>query len=80
MNKIRIEDIRLRLDPEAYRALHRQVLERDSWRCQICGSMQNLQIHHQQMRSRSGSDEARNLIALCAACHSQMHRTHDNRG
>ena len=37
---------RLRLDSESYRDLHRQILERDGWRCQVCGSMQHLQVHH----------------------------------
>jgi 5-methylcytosine-specific restriction endonuclease McrA len=59
---------------KSYRELHRQVLERDGWRCQVCGSMQNLQVHHLRFRSQSGSDEEHNLITLCAECHEQMHR------
>ena len=31
---------------ESYSKLHRQVLQRDGWRCQFCGSMQHLQVHH----------------------------------
>lgn len=63
----------LRLDVKSYRKLHRQVLERDGWRCQACGRMQNLQVHHQQFRSHSGNDEEQNLTTLCAPCHAQMH-------
>jgi 5-methylcytosine-specific restriction endonuclease McrA len=74
MNKIRAKIPRLRLDSSSYRDLHRQVLERDGWRCQACGSMQNLQVHHLKFRSHSGSDEEQNLITLCADCHEQMHR------
>jgi hypothetical protein len=37
---------RLKLDQEAYRILRLQVLERDGWRCQQCGSMKNLEVHH----------------------------------
>jgi hypothetical protein len=37
---------RIRLKAQAYRALHRSILERDGWRCQACGSMSNLEIHH----------------------------------
>jgi hypothetical protein len=51
-----------RLDPEAYRQLCREVLERDGWRCQSCGQMGNLQVHHIQWRSRLGNDTAENLI------------------
>jgi 5-methylcytosine-specific restriction endonuclease McrA len=65
---------RLRLDRNSYRALHRQVLERDHWRCQVCGRMQNLEVHHLEFRSQSGSDEEQNLITLCAECHARMHR------
>jgi 5-methylcytosine-specific restriction endonuclease McrA len=54
--------------------LHRQVLERDGWRCQACGNMQNLQAHHLKFRSKSGGDEDQNLITLCAECHEQVHR------
>lgn len=63
----------LRLDAESYRELHRQVLERDGWRCQFCGSMQNLQVHHLKYRSQSGGDEEPNLITLCAECHAAVH-------
>jgi 5-methylcytosine-specific restriction endonuclease McrA len=50
---------RLRLDSESYRDLHRQIPERDGWRCQVCGSMQHLQVHHLKFRSQSGGDENR---------------------
>jgi len=46
MKTIRLKSPRLRLDTNRYRELHRQVLERDGWRCQVCGSMQHLQVHH----------------------------------
>jgi len=65
---------RIRLDSTSYGQLHRQVLERDGWRCQVCGSMQNLQVHHLKLRSQSGSDEEQNLITLCAQCHERAHR------
>jgi len=38
---------------------------RDVWRCQFCGSMTNLEVHHQQFRSHSGDDTEANLITLC---------------
>ena len=62
-----------RLDLNNFRALHRQVLARDCWHCQNCGRMQNLQVHHQQFRSHSGSDEEHNLITLCVECHEVAH-------
>jgi 5-methylcytosine-specific restriction endonuclease McrA len=75
MKKVGGKSPRLRLDPEIYLELHRQVLKRDGWRCQMCGRMQNLQVHHLKLRSHSGSDVEQNLITLCAECHEQAHRT-----
>ena len=65
---------RLRLEPDSYKQLCHQVLARDNWTCQVCGSRNNLQVHHQQLRSQQGSDEEFNLITLCAKCHAALHR------
>ena len=73
-NKLRGKSRRLRLDAPSYRELHRQVLERDGWRCQACGGMQHPQVHHLKFRSQSGSDVEQNLITLCAECHERTHR------
>ncbi len=64
---------RVQLDPEAYEQLCRQVLQRDGWRCQQCGSMSNLQVHHIELRSQSGDDAETNLIGLCSDCHDWVH-------
>ena len=73
MTKIRAKTTRVSLNPGSYNQLHRQILDRDNWRCQVCGSMQNLQVHHLKYRSHSGSDAEQNLITLCAVCHRQSH-------
>ncbi len=65
---------RIQLDPQAYQQLCRQVLQRDRWRCQGCGSLENLQVHHKRFRSQRGEDSEENLITLCARCHSAVHR------
>jgi 5-methylcytosine-specific restriction endonuclease McrA len=44
------------LDGSISEELRLQVLHRDSWRCQICGSMLNLQVHHLVFRSHGGQD------------------------
>jgi 5-methylcytosine-specific restriction endonuclease McrA len=64
---------RLKLHPEVYRELQRQVLERDRWRCQACGTMNKLQVHHLDFRSRCGNDDESNLITLCVDCHRRTH-------
>jgi 5-methylcytosine-specific restriction endonuclease McrA len=63
----------LRIDPAAYEALRQLILRRDGWRCQSCGAMANLEVHHLQFRSHSGDDSEENLITLCAVCHNTIH-------
>jgi 5-methylcytosine-specific restriction endonuclease McrA len=63
-----------RLDPISYEGLRQQILSRDGWRCQFCGTMSNLEVHHREFRSHSGADSEENLITLCTACHARVHR------
>jgi 5-methylcytosine-specific restriction endonuclease McrA len=76
VKRIRPKQPRLRLDPELYDQLRKHILRRDAWRCQVCGSKQNLQVHHKQLRSQQGDDATSNLITLCADCHENVHRAH----
>jgi 5-methylcytosine-specific restriction endonuclease McrA len=73
VKRIRPKRPRLRLDPEGYDQLRKEVLRRDAWKCQACGSRQNLQVHHKQLRSQQGDDDDLNLITLCADCHQALH-------
>ena len=75
MKRIRPKRPRLRLDPELYDQLRKQVLRRDGWRCQVCGSRRNLHVHHKQLRSQQGDDDDSNLITVCASCHEGQHRS-----
>lgn len=52
------------------------VLNRDGYKCQHCKGKHKdskLEVHHIIFRSRSGSDEAENLITLCHTCHRALH-------
>ncbi len=64
VNGVRPKQPRLRLDPESYEELRKKVLRRGGWRCQACGSMSNLEVHHRNFRSHSGDDSEQNLITL----------------
>ena len=64
---------RLRLNPDSYRKLRTDVLQRDGWKCQLCGSSDRLQVHHIRPRSRLGGDIDENLVTLCADCHGNIH-------
>ncbi len=74
MSEIGSRLARLRLDSIAYESLRQQVLRRDGWRCQFCGAMAGLEVHHKQFRSHSGCDSEENLITLCTQCHICIHR------
>jgi 5-methylcytosine-specific restriction endonuclease McrA len=64
---------RIKLGHQVYRRLMKLVLERDGWRCQKCGSLENLQVHHKIKRSQQGDDALENLVTLCAYCHTADH-------
>ena len=71
--RLRQRQPRLKLDPKRYAIVRLLVLERDSWRCQECGSMECLEVHHIERRSQLGDDVMGNLITLCAGCHGKCH-------
>jgi 5-methylcytosine-specific restriction endonuclease McrA len=73
MSPIRPQLSRLRQAPVSYETLRQQVLRRDGWRCQSCGTMSNLEVHHKQFRSHSGEDSEENLVTLCVGCHEEIH-------
>ncbi len=75
MNQASPKRPRLWLEPELYEDLRQRVLRRDNWRCQACGTMSNLEVHHKEFRSHSGDDSEENLITLCTACHGGIHST-----
>jgi len=73
MNEIRTKLPPVRLDAKAYRELCKEVLERDAWRCQSCGSLSAVEVHHKRFRSHQGADDKSNLITLCCKCHREIH-------
>jgi 5-methylcytosine-specific restriction endonuclease McrA len=49
----------------------KNVLRRDSHRCQYCGSRERLTIDHVMPRSRGGKDTWDNLVAACVPCNNR---------
>jgi 5-methylcytosine-specific restriction endonuclease McrA len=75
MSSIGPKFLRLRMDLISYESLRQEVLHRDGWHCQSCGTMSNLEVHHKLFRSHSGEDSEENLITLCSTCHASAHRS-----
>jgi hypothetical protein len=57
-------------------ALRRAVLTRDRRRCRApgCTHATFVDVHHVQLRSEGGRNEASNLLTLCSAHHRAAHR------
>ena len=61
-----------------------KALERDNGKCALCGSIDNLAVHHlnakgerEKSRKRQKDDSRlENLITLCEKCHIDMHRVY----
>ncbi len=53
----------------------REVLARDRHRCQApgCGRQRFLEVHHKTPRNAGGTNDAANLVTLCASCHRLWH-------
>jgi hypothetical protein len=49
--------------------LRSKVLERDGCMCRICGSTQDLEVHHMLALTFGGKSTMKNMITLCAECH-----------
>ena len=61
------------------KAAMRRCLETQE-RCRVCGSEANLHPHHVVNRSLVQNDDDLNLVALCFACHRDVHAKQFNLG
>lgn len=71
-----------------WRALRREVYERDGWTCQDCGERclntkdsrskpkLKIQAHHKIPRRYGGTDDLENLVTLCMSCHHKRERAY----
>lgn len=64
-----------------WQAKRRWILSRDAYRCQVCLSRKNLQVHHMYYTSGKMAwqypDSA--LVTLCDACHENEHKKQQDR-
>lgn len=55
-----------------WRAIRARIRERDNHQCQICGSPEQLQVHHIEPFRKERKHAFDNLITLCASCHGKV--------
>lgn len=49
-----------------------KVIERDDYKCRLCGATQNLQLHHIYGRGKDLTNDINNCIMLCRHCHLEV--------
>lgn len=59
------------LRSKAWKELREKALERDGYKCVLCGSDQNLQVHHVFLRKfhKELQGDIDNLVSLCTRDH-----------
>ena len=55
-----------------WRNVREHRLSEDLWRCQGCGTVNNLQVHHKSYE-RLGHERLEDLVTLCRKCHRLVH-------
>jgi len=64
------------LSKRRYGGKHNDVLIRDNYTCQICGSRENIIVHHKKGLK---SNNLKDLITLCRICHYLVHNNKENK-
>jgi hypothetical protein len=62
------------LETEYWKAVRRLVIERDRYRCVVCGSKKRLTVHH--LTYKNHFKEHENLCYLTTVCHDCHHEYH----
>ena len=60
------------LRSDEWAELRGEVLLRDEFQCQVCGSKRNLEVHHVSYIAL-GNESLEDLTTLCRGCHQSIH-------
>lgn len=60
----------------AWNAKRKQRLEIDNHKCQMCGTSEELQIHHITYDRLGNEDIHKDIVTLCKSCHRDIHKAY----
>jgi len=72
LNKLKTMPYKEYLQTEHWKGVRKRALSRANYKCQLCGSKETLNIHHNTYDNR-GCEKDEDLIALCQNCHGRYH-------
>ncbi len=59
-----------------WKMVRNKVLKRDKYRCVVCGTRGNLDVHHIDLRAAlPNAEDESNLVSLCRKCHVNVHKS-----
>lgn len=67
------EGFDLQAELQVEEGLRERILARDRYQCQVCGTTNNLHVHHILFRSQGGQDDESNMVTVCFTHHDAIH-------
>ena len=69
------EEYKRYLQSDAWQSVRAEVIKRDNAQCKICGSKEDLQVHHICSKYRfNEKNHIETLMLLCNNCHETIHK------
>lgn len=66
-------DYKVYLNSDHWKKIRASALRRDEYKCQMCGTAKNLEVHHVRYDSLGTDEEINDVITLCDDCHTKVH-------
>ena len=66
------------LKSPAWKTRRTERAEIDGWKCAICGSDENLNVHHLTYKNIGNENVQTDLVTLCRKCHASLHRIREH--
>ena len=67
------EDKQTYLKSRKWQSIKFVILQRDQYKCQVCSSTGNLEVHHITYQGLGGNEELSDLVTLCRFHHQLLH-------